>query len=403
MKKNKTILLVEDDVITAMVEIHTLEEGGYTVLHAIDGLEAIKIVNSDYSRIDLILMDIDLGVGMDGTEAAKKILKHHDFPIVFLSSHTEKNIVEKTESITSYGYVLKHSNDFVLLASIKMAFKLHQAHRKLEEKDRAVHESEQRYLDVFNNVVEGVFRTSAKGRFIYINPSGARMFGYESISEMIEEVTDISSQLYAHPRDREHILGILSRQQRIENLEVEYIHRSGAHFWVSLKAVAGYDESGDIEHLTCSIVDITERKRIKERLEESEERFRALAQASFEAVLIIEDGVIIDANQNSSIMFGYSPEELIGMTIDKLTAPEIDGYIRSRGDNGIEYPIEAITIRKDGSRFLAELQLKTFPCRGHSAIITAARDITGQVKNLVRNQIEEVELYRDHNNYGRHM
>ena len=50
-------------------------------------------------------MDIDLGRGMDGTEAAQAILEDHDIPIVFLSSHTEKDVVDKTEKITSYGYV----------------------------------------------------------------------------------------------------------------------------------------------------------------------------------------------------------------------------------------------------------------------------------------------------------
>nr|WP_208652356.1 hypothetical protein [Leptospira kemamanensis] len=61
---------------------------------------------------------------IEGTEAAKIILEKTDIPLIFLSSHTEKEIVTKTEGITSYGYVVKSSTITVLDASIKMALKL---------------------------------------------------------------------------------------------------------------------------------------------------------------------------------------------------------------------------------------------------------------------------------------
>jgi DNA-binding NarL/FixJ family response regulator len=70
-------------------------------------------------------MDVDLGEGMDGTEAAKRILADRTIPVVFLSSHTEREVVQKTEGITSYGYVVKHSGETVLMASIRMAFRLY--------------------------------------------------------------------------------------------------------------------------------------------------------------------------------------------------------------------------------------------------------------------------------------
>ena len=51
---------------------------------------------------------------------------------MFLSSHTEPDVVEKTENITSYGYVVKNSGITVLDASIKMAFKLFNANSKIK-------------------------------------------------------------------------------------------------------------------------------------------------------------------------------------------------------------------------------------------------------------------------------
>src|SRR6056297_4118359 len=110
----KTVLLVEDEVIIAMMEKMEMEKYGYIVHHVTTGENAVQTILKEDFKIDLILMDIDLGPGIDGTQAAAEILKHKDIPIVFLSSHTEPEVVEKTEKITSYGYVVKNSGETVL-------------------------------------------------------------------------------------------------------------------------------------------------------------------------------------------------------------------------------------------------------------------------------------------------
>jgi CheY-like chemotaxis protein len=122
----RSILLVEDQAIIALQERRTLENHGYVVTVARTGEEAIEISRGN-PDISLILMDIDLGDGIDGSEAAERILAERDIPVAFLSSHTEQEIVEKTEGITSYGYIVKNSGTTVLLASIRMAFRLHRA------------------------------------------------------------------------------------------------------------------------------------------------------------------------------------------------------------------------------------------------------------------------------------
>ncbi len=116
----KSLLLVEDEAIIAMTEKAALEKYGYIVKTVTTGEKAVEAVKTS-TGIDLILMDINLGDGIDGTEAAELILEDHDIPIVFVSSHSEREIVEKTEKITSYGYVVKNSSITVLDASIKMA------------------------------------------------------------------------------------------------------------------------------------------------------------------------------------------------------------------------------------------------------------------------------------------
>ncbi|MHC9538416.1 MAG: response regulator [Vulcanimicrobiota bacterium] len=126
----KTIMLVEDEAIIAMDEAETLKDAGYNVITVSSGEAAVSTVNKT-PDIDLILMDINLGRGMDGTEAAERILQNHEIPIVFLSSHTSPEVVARTEKVTSYGYVVKNSGSTVLFASIKMAFRLNEAYQNL--------------------------------------------------------------------------------------------------------------------------------------------------------------------------------------------------------------------------------------------------------------------------------
>jgi PAS domain S-box-containing protein len=138
-ESGKTILLVEDEALIAMAEKITLERTGYSVITTDTGEKAVEIAcDGDHGGhgIDLVLMDIDLGPGMRGTEAAGRILAKRNVPLAFLSSHTEPEVVAQTEDITSYGYILKNSGDTVLLASIKMALKLHSAYASAEQEKK---------------------------------------------------------------------------------------------------------------------------------------------------------------------------------------------------------------------------------------------------------------------------
>ncbi len=130
------LLLVEDDALIAMNEKMQLQKIGYSVDHVLTGEAAVTVALNSDSRPDLVLMDIDLGKGIDGTQAAEQILNERDMPVVFLSSHTEPEVVEKTEEITSYGYVVKNSGITVLDASIKMALRLHSAYASAEREKR---------------------------------------------------------------------------------------------------------------------------------------------------------------------------------------------------------------------------------------------------------------------------
>jgi two-component sensor histidine kinase/CheY-like chemotaxis protein len=195
-QNSKNILLVEDEALIAMAEKRQLEGAGYRVVHCPTGERAIDLVVAQRERFDLILMDINLGKGMDGTEAAREILRCLQIPILFLSSHTEKEIVEKTEAITNYGYVVKNSTFTVLDASIKMAFKLFDAN----EETRVINDN---LVRSENELIrsEAAIRNKLKA---ILEPDGdlgslalADIIDYQSIQSLMEDFYKLTGILGA--------------------------------------------------------------------------------------------------------------------------------------------------------------------------------------------------------------
>jgi PAS domain S-box-containing protein len=143
--RNNKILLVEDEALIAMSEARMLGSHGFDVVTAHNANQAVESVRED-PEISLVLMDIDLGDHeTDGTDAARTILGIRDLPIIFLTSHSEKEYVDKVKEITGYGYVLKNAGEFVLIESINMAYSLFAARRDAQ---RHLAESEEAYREL---------------------------------------------------------------------------------------------------------------------------------------------------------------------------------------------------------------------------------------------------------------
>lgn len=90
MGEVRTLLLAEDEAIIGMAESKELEAEGYEVILVPDGETAIETVGSERD-IDLVLMDINLGEGMDGTEAARRILSRHGYVPDFRAQFRKKD------------------------------------------------------------------------------------------------------------------------------------------------------------------------------------------------------------------------------------------------------------------------------------------------------------------------
>ncbi len=130
--EQKIILLVEDHAEVNRLTAARLKKLGFEMLTALTGEEAVSIAKSAL-RIDLILMDINLGQGIDGIEAARQIFQERNLPILFLSNHTEAEIVSRAETVSPYGFVNKDAEGPILLAAIHVALRLYNAYIHLEQ------------------------------------------------------------------------------------------------------------------------------------------------------------------------------------------------------------------------------------------------------------------------------
>ena len=123
-----------------------------------------------------------------------------------------------------------------------------------------------------------------------------------------------------------------------------------------------------------------ENKRTTDALQESMERYRTLADATFEAIFISEKGICIDTNQTASRMFGYPYQELIGIFGTDVIAPESKETVRQNMLSGYEEPYEVMAQRSDGSRFHAEICGKMMAYKGKNVRVTVVRDIDERKK-----------------------
>jgi PAS domain S-box-containing protein len=260
----KTVLLVEDEALIALNEASMLERQGYEVVTVHNAERAIDTaVNAD---IDLILMDIDLGRGkIDGTEAAESILSKRELPIVFLTSHTEREYVERIKKISGYGYVLKSAGEFILLESINMAFKLFEAHKELKREIEERKNTERKLTFqamLLDQIQDRVTATDLKGNITYVNQAECRSFGKPP-----EELIGMNVKEYGEDPVRgatqQEIIDTTLREGKWHG-EVVNIAEDGREVIFDARTQLIYDEGGNPSGMLGISTDITERKRSEE-------------------------------------------------------------------------------------------------------------------------------------------
>ncbi|TVR66444.1 MAG: PAS domain S-box protein [Spirochaetaceae bacterium] len=296
----QVILLVEDELLIATAERMVLERAGYEVITASTGERALEIAR-DGPEIDLVLMDINLGTGIDGTEAARIILRDRDLPLVFLSSHTDPETIAKTEKITSYGYVVKNSGETILLASIRMAFRLHESRRVIS--------------DTFTYSINGV----CVHRMLYDDSGTPFDCEYLSVNEAFERHSGLSGPDIIGRTIREifpeaeaaPVVKLYADILGGREAPRQEIHFPPLRAWFEMNLFATRDEE-----FTVIVSNITASKEAEAALAESEERYRTLFET-------ITQGIVHQDTEGTILSVNPAAERILGLPLERVQGRKV--------------------------------------------------------------------------------
>jgi len=226
----------------------------------------------------------------------------------------------------------------------------------------------------------GMALVSLEGKWLKVNPALTKITGYTE-----EEILSMTFQDITYPDDLE--ADISQVQQLVEGkndfyeMEKRYIHKSGNLVW-ALLSVSIVREGDKSVYLIAQIQDITERKRLKVHLTESEERYRRLVEHSPLGILVHQNGMIQYANSTALELLGaQETKDILGVHIQTFVHFE-DRRIVSKRIESIEKNKQIAPsmylklIRFDGQEIDAEVTGLPIQLNGQSAVQVVFRDVT---------------------------
>jgi len=155
--------------------------------------------------------------------------------------------------------------------------------------------AEQKYRNIFEHAIIGIFQSTPDGKFLMMNPAMARMLGCESPAQALQEIRDISL-LYTDPELRQELQSKLQTDGAIQNLDQEFRRRNGTELWLSLNLRCIYNADGTAAYYEGTADDITERKLLERQLQQAQK---------MEAVARLAGGVAHDFNNMLGVINGY--------------------------------------------------------------------------------------------------
>ena len=180
--------------------------------------------------------------------------------------------------------------------------------------EEALRHSEAQYRSLFDNVIEGVYRSTVGGRFEAVNPALAHMLGYDTVDDLLT-VDDMSS-VFMHSHERDQVITSLHRDGIVRDAECQLRRRDGTHVVVLINARVIRGEKAEITGYEGTITDITVRKRAELQLYEEKEKAQVTLQSIGDAVITTDaDGRVEYLNPVAEELTGWESPDAVGRPI----------------------------------------------------------------------------------------
>lgn len=253
------------------------------------------------------------------------------------------------------------------------------------EAEAALERAEELVKSVLKNARFGFFvvEVTHEGRFTLIGPRAPQPV-YESLQPEPDNAEPLAS-----PRDPSRIPVLRSiLAKAIETRKAvadEHTTRVGrATKWWLTTVTPVLDDAGQVSRVVCSTVDVSDRRRMQQDLEESRKLYRTLFEASPTAVMVVQEGRYLFVNPVAARLLGYEdPGEVLGMQALATIAPESHEAVLTRmasAQAGQANPPVCMTIlRRDGSRIVSESTSVPIDIGGRRATLVIGQDVTDKL------------------------
>lgn len=186
------------------------------------------------------------------------------------------------------------------------------------------------FQNAFNLSAIGMAIISLDGAFLKVNSSYSKIIEYSA-----SELEQIKFQDITHPDDLKMNLNNLDRmlngKSPYREYEKRYVKKNGSPVWVLLNVSLVKDETNKPLYYISQIQDISEQKALKEELEKSEERYRALVESSPNGIVVHQEGKIVYTNPRfMSLIKAPSTNCLIGQHIIRFVHPDYHEVVKER-------------------------------------------------------------------------
>ncbi|MBU0984328.1 MAG: PAS domain S-box protein [candidate division Zixibacteria bacterium] len=197
-----------------------------------------------------------------------------------------------------------------------------------KEAQEALRTSEERYRTLQANIPIGVFRGDVHGRIVYANPAMVTMYGYDFEKEFLNEASD---RLWVDPDERSELQRLLALHGQVRGYEHRIRRKDGTIIWVQTNIRVVVDADGKPLYYDGTDEDVTERRRARDALRASEEKYRLLVENVPAAIALVQpDGRFLFVNELGARARGFEPRELIGKTMWDVFPQEIaDSQVQS--------------------------------------------------------------------------